>query len=138
MAQPIPIQPGRRQSTLCVNKHGSISAPAENKSSEVPPEEPLSKSELDMLKNMFSLFDKDGSGCINTTEVKTVMHSMGYYPSDHWLKQTMLSFDADGNDQIDFEEFTAMFQYLHKESVMNPETALRDALRLDLLPFCRT
>jgi len=33
---------------------------------------------------------------------------MGYYPKEKWLQETILFFDDDGNDLIDFEEFSAM------------------------------
>ena len=62
-------------------------------------------------------------------EVETGMNSMGYYPSQKWLADTVLQFDEDQNDEIEFEEFVAMYEFLRKESVMNPATALEDALR---------
>merc|ERR1712226_1283010 len=42
----------------------------------------------------------------------------------------MLSFDEDGNDSIDFDEFVAMFECLQKENNDNPELAIRDACRI--------
>ena len=77
------------------------------------------------------MFDTDKSGNISIKEVETGMHSMGYYPSQKWLADTVYQFDEDGNDQIEFEEFVAMYQFLRKEHIMNPATALEDALRYE-------
>jgi len=56
------------------------------------------------------------------------MNAMGYYPTESWLADIVLQFDEDGNDKIEYEEFVAMYRYLKQESVMNPATALQDAL----------
>lgn len=62
-------------------------------------------------------------------EVETVLNSIGYYPSKDWLEQTMKSFDEDENDEIDFEEFCAMYEFLHKKNTENPGSVLRDSCK---------
>ena len=62
-------------------------------------------------------------------EVETVLNSLGYYPSKNWLEETMKSFDEDGNDEIDFEEFCAMYEYLNKKNIENPKLVLQDSCK---------
>ena len=62
-------------------------------------------------------------------EVETVLNSLGYYPSKTWLEETMKSFDEDGNDEIDFEEFCAMYEYLNKKNIENPKLVLQDSCK---------
>nr|GMD19706.1 calmodulin [Ipomoea batatas] len=53
----------------------------------------------------FSLFDKDGDGCITRKELGTMMRSLGENPSEADLQDMINEVDADGNGTIDFSEF---------------------------------
>ena len=48
------------------------------------------------LREAFSLFDKDGDGCINARELGTVMRSLGQNPSATELAQMIKEVDVDG------------------------------------------
>jgi calmodulin len=48
------------------------------------------------FKEAFSLFDKDGDGCITTKELGTVMRSLGQNPTEADLKDMINEVDADG------------------------------------------
>lgn len=61
------------------------------------------------LQEAFSLFDKDGGGTISATEVKDVLCSGQELDDDVWAK-VVQEVDADGNGEIDFEEFCHMMQ----------------------------
>jgi len=64
-----------------------------------------SDKQLSKFKEAFSLFDKDGDGCISAKEFGTLMWSLGQNPTEFDLLATMNKFDADGNNAIDFSEF---------------------------------
>lgn len=56
----------------------------------------------------FLLFDKDGDGSITTTELGTVMRSLGQDPTESDLRQMISEVDADGSGTIDFAEFLTL------------------------------
>ena len=61
------------------------------------------------LQAAFNLFDKDGGGSINATEVKDVLCSGQNLDDDVWDK-VINEVDNDGNGEIDFEEFKEMMR----------------------------
>ncbi|RID58592.1 LOW QUALITY PROTEIN: hypothetical protein BRARA_F01882 [Brassica rapa] len=65
----------------------------------------LTDDQISEFKEAFSLFDKDGDGCITTKELGTVMRSLGQNPTEAELQDLMNEADADGNGTIDFPEF---------------------------------
>ncbi|CAJ0582966.1 unnamed protein product, partial [Mesorhabditis spiculigera] len=67
-----------------------ISVPAEGQSGVK-----YTKKELKEYRQIFAMFDTDGSGAIGNEELKQAMISIG------------ISVDADGNGEIDFNEFCA-------------------------------
>ncbi len=65
----------------------------------------LTPDQIQEIKDAFSLFDKDGDGSITTKEIGTVMKSLGQEPDESELEEMVKEFDADGNGEIDFDEF---------------------------------
>ena len=53
----------------------------------------------------FAMFDKDKSGFIDRSELKTVMESMGQTPSDEQITESLKMMDMDGDGKISEEEF---------------------------------
>lgn len=68
------------------------------------------KSLLKDLKEAFSLFDKDGDGCITSEELLTVMQSLGQHATLEETKEMIHRVDKDGNGLIDYEEFLEMME----------------------------
>ncbi|KAG6503309.1 hypothetical protein ZIOFF_035620 [Zingiber officinale] len=67
--------------------------------------EHLTEEQIAEFKEAFSLFDKDGDGCITTKELGTVMRSLGQNPTEAELRDMISEVDADQNGTIDFPEF---------------------------------
>mmetsp|Transcript_85024 Transcript_85024/g.134318 ORF Transcript_85024/g.134318 Transcript_85024/m.134318 type:complete len:151 (+) Transcript_85024:52-504(+) len=91
----------------------------------------LTEEQLEEFKEAFHLFDKDGSGYISSSELKTVMWSLGYDPTHKELMDTMNQVDVDGNDTIDFPEFLSFMARKMRE--YDPETGeaeLREAFNV--------
>jgi len=68
----------------------------------------LTDSELDCLKEAFSLFDADHDGEITVHELGRVMRNHGLNPTDDELKDMIRNVDKNSNGAIDFNEFIEM------------------------------
>ncbi|MEU7328544.1 EF-hand domain-containing protein [Streptomyces parvus] len=63
------------------------------------------RSNDDDLLEAFRTFDKDGSGCISTSEWRTAMQSHGEKQTDEEISELLREGDVDGDGQINYEEF---------------------------------
>lgn len=81
-----------------------------------------------LIKEAFSLFDKDGDGTITTKELGTVMRSLGQNPTEAELQDMINEVDADGNGTIDFPEFLTMMARKMKDT--DSEEEIREAFRV--------
>ncbi|XP_064638085.1 calmodulin-A-like [Lineus longissimus] len=68
----------------------------------------LSEEQIAEFREAFSLFDKDNDGTINTTEMGTVMRSLGQNPTLAELDEMIAEVDKSGSGTIDFPEFLTM------------------------------
>merc|ERR1712153_189783 len=69
---------------------------------------PLTPEQEKECKEAFDLFDGDGSGAIDTKELKVAMMALGFEPSDDEIDKMVQSIDTDGNSQLEFTEFMEM------------------------------
>ncbi|URE17965.1 hypothetical protein MUK42_12274 [Musa troglodytarum] len=90
--------------------------------------EQLTDDQIAEFKEAFSLFDKDGDGCITTKELGTVMRSLGQNPTEAELQDMINEVDADGNGTIDFPEFLNLMARKMKDT--DSEEELREAFRV--------
>merc|ERR1712193_226965 len=60
------------------------------------------------LKEAFELFDTDGSGAVDTSELHTAMKALGFEPKKEEINKMVKEMDKDGNATVDFEEFCIM------------------------------
>lgn len=66
-----------------------------------------SRDELKEYRQLFNMFDTDGSGAIGNEELKQAMFSMGMNANEAEIDNVIREVDADGNGEIDFDEFCA-------------------------------
>ena len=77
----------------------------------------------------FDLFDKDSDGTVTTSELGTVMCSLGQAPSEAELQRLLNDVDADGNGVIDFPEFLTMMARQIDRSDATDEEEILSAFR---------
>jgi calmodulin len=68
----------------------------------------LSAEELAEFREIFNLVDLDKGGTISKDELKQLMHTLGLRPSQEELNAMVDEIDADGNGEIDFDEFVTV------------------------------
>merc|ERR1712100_164187 len=62
------------------------------------------------VQGAFDLFDSDGSGAIDASELKVAMMALGFEPTDDEIDKMVKDIDADGNATVEFEEFIGMME----------------------------
>ena len=65
----------------------------------------MHKREQHEMLEAFHAIDNDRSGTLSTTELKDVMKSFGENFSDEQLEQMFKKADANGDGQVDYQEF---------------------------------
>lgn len=88
----------------------------------------LTEEQISEFKEAFSLFDKDGDGCITTNELGTVMRSLGPNPTEAEVREMINEVDADGSGTIDFPEFLNLMARKMKYTVSEEE--LKEAFKV--------
>ena len=75
----------------------------------------FSDQQIQHFKEIFSEFDKDGDGTLDTKYVGTIMRSLGQSPTENELQNIIDEVDADKSGCMDFSEFLAMMADHMKE-----------------------
>ncbi|KAI9137157.1 Centrin-1 [Paraphysoderma sedebokerense] len=57
------------------------------------------------IREAFDLFDTDGSGTIDSKELKVAMRALGFEPKKEEIKRMISEIDKNGTGSIDFNEF---------------------------------
>merc|ERR1712036_33976 len=68
----------------------------------------LTEDQVAEIKEAFDLFDTDGSGSIDTNELKVAMKALGMDAKSEEIRKLINDIDTDGDGTIDFDEFLAM------------------------------
>lgn len=71
--------------------------------------------EIQNLRDIFELFDKDRSGRIEMRDLEAIMTSLQRDPNE--AKELLRAVDPNHDDQITFEEFIGMMQQVENKIV---------------------
>ncbi|KAG8458016.1 hypothetical protein KFE25_007223 [Diacronema lutheri] len=90
--------------------------------------ETLTNEEIEACREAFQKFDRDGSGAIDSFELRATLQSMGQQPTDEELFDMIAEVDADGSGEIDFPEFLkVMIAQKEKQAAASDESDTIDA-----------
>lgn len=81
------------------------------------------------FREAFDLFDKDGSGYINSRELLTVMRAFKQDPTKAEVQHLMQELDTNGNGKIEYEEFEK-YMADHYRSVEESNSSMMEAFKL--------
>jgi len=65
---------------------------------------------IQKCREAFNTFDADGSGTIDTQEMKLLLEAIGECPTEEELFRFMADVDEDGTGEIEFAEFLRAFE----------------------------
>ena len=68
----------------------------------------ITEQQKNEFKQAFELFDLNKNGKITHKELKKIMQGLGQNPTEVEIDELVKEIDADGDGQIDFDEFLAM------------------------------
>jgi centrin-1 len=68
----------------------------------------LTEEQKQEIREAFDLFDTDGSGTIDTKELKVAMRALGFEATKEELRKLVAQVDKDGSGTVDFTEFLGM------------------------------
>ncbi|XP_072858380.1 calmodulin-like [Pogona vitticeps] len=88
----------------------------------------LTDEQLAEYKEAFSLFDKDGDGKITTSELGTVLRSLGHNPTEAELQGLIHAVDTNNSGAIDFPEFLSVVA--KRTKARDTEEEIREAFRV--------
>ena len=67
------------------------------------------------INDAFYIFDVDGSGDIANTELRDMLKTIGFNPTDRLLENLSIVIDEEGDGNISFEEFIELINNLETE-----------------------
>ncbi|KAK6161453.1 hypothetical protein DH2020_004834 [Rehmannia glutinosa] len=88
----------------------------------------LNEEQIVEFQEAFSLFDKDGDGCITIEELATVIRSLDQNPTEEELQDMINEVDSDGNGTIEFAEFLNLMAKKMKDT--DAEEELKEAFKV--------
>merc|ERR1711988_270212 len=69
------------------------------------------------VREVFQLFDKDNSGAISSSELKSLLESLGQQLDEVEAMELVARLDQDGDGQLDIDEFVAFIAATQHESL---------------------
>merc|ERR1712187_317316 len=88
----------------------------------------LTEEQIGQITQAFELFDPDGSGTIETQELKIAMRALGFEPKQEEIDKMVRDVDDDGSGSVDFPEFLDMMA--HKLLNRDPVEEINKAFKL--------
>merc|ERR1711924_508729 len=87
----------------------------------------LTEEQKQEIEEAFDLFDTDGSGSIDSKELKVAMRALGFEPKKEEIQKMIPDVDDDGSGTIGYEEFQEMIDEADRDGdgEVNEEEFLR-------------
>lgn len=87
----------------------------------------LTRAQKEDLKTAFNLFDTDGSGTIEITDLKVALRALGFEPKKEEIKYLVSELQSNNNEggnnkKIDFNEFIQIMELKMSEKESKEET----------------
>lgn len=73
------------------------------------------------IKEAFNLYDTEGSGLIESKELKVALRALGFEPRKEEIKRMISEVDKDGTGKISFEDFQQLMAVKMAEKDSNEE-----------------
>ncbi|KFB49141.1 AGAP009260-PA-like protein [Anopheles sinensis] len=68
----------------------------------------LSDEQRQDIKEAFDLFDSEGTGMIDTKELKVAIRALGFEPKKEEIKKMIAEIDKDGSGKLSFDDFVQL------------------------------
>ena len=78
------------------------------------------------LAHLYKKLDRDHSGTLDRSEIKTLLGSLGQPTTSTEMDQLMSELDVDGDEKIDLREFMAWWEHRPYETLENQQRELED------------
>merc|ERR1712137_1000192 len=88
----------------------------------------LTDEQVQQIAQAFQLFDTDGSGTIETQELKIAMRALGFELKQEEIGKMVRDVDEDGSGAVDYPEFLEMMA--HKKLNRDPVEEIDKAFKL--------
>merc|ERR1712137_900307 len=92
-------------------KKGSAMAPKKAVAAAPAGGKKLTDEQVQQIAQSFQLFDTDGSGTIETQELKIAMRALGFEPKQEEIDKMVRDVDDDGSGSVDYPEFLEMMAH---------------------------
>jgi calmodulin len=76
----------------------------------VDPDDLMPEKELKRLISIFSKYDRDGDGLMDTRELGLVLRELGMRVGDKHIRNIIDIYDTDGSGNLSFQEFAEMMR----------------------------
>ncbi|XP_066934222.1 uncharacterized protein [Clytia hemisphaerica] len=70
----------------------------------------FTQEQVESFRQAFSVFDRENQGSITSNDLLIVMRNLGQNPTHAEIKEMIAEIDADGNDNIEFDEFITIME----------------------------
>ncbi|KAG0237735.1 hypothetical protein BGW42_000141 [Actinomortierella wolfii] len=77
----------------------------------------FSEQEIKDFRESFDVFDKDDSGSISKSELRSLLRVIGEKTNHAEIADKFKEFDTNNDDQIDFDEFLVLMKGLMKNKI---------------------
>ena len=91
-------------------------------------DQPFNQAEINELKEVFAVFDKDHNGSVSLNDLRLVMNQLGRFPTEPELYDMIREVNKNGSGSIEFNDFLGLMNSVSKKQ--GSENDLQDAFNV--------